>query len=68
MKCIGLLALALTSVVFIAGCIQIQTNIGPTASETRGLSPFTSIDYKLHASYRQAARFISTKATIQQCE
>ncbi len=48
MKRIGLLAvLALISVIFIAGCIQIQTNTGPTTSEVRNVPEFTSINYKL---------------------
>ncbi len=48
MKRIGLLALlALISVILVAGCIQIQTNTGPTSSEVRNVSAFTSINYKL---------------------
>ncbi len=47
MKRIGLLALALTSVVFVAGCVQIQTNTGPTTTEVRNIPSFSSINYKL---------------------
>ncbi|MGZ4908025.1 MAG: head GIN domain-containing protein [Halobacteriota archaeon] len=47
MKRLGLLALALTSVIFIAGCIQLPTNTGPTTSEVRNISSFSSISYKL---------------------
>ena len=47
MKRIGLLALALISTVFIAGCVQFQTGTGPTTSEVRSIPSFTSIDYKL---------------------
>ncbi len=48
MKRIGLLAvLALASVIFIAGCVQIQTNTGPTTSEVRNIPSFSSISYNL---------------------
>ncbi len=47
MKRIGLLALTLISVIFIAGCVQIQTGTGPTTSQVRDIPSFTSIDYKL---------------------
>ncbi len=47
MKRLVLLALALTSVIFIAGCIQLPTNTGPTTSEVRSIPPFSSINYNL---------------------
>ncbi len=47
MKYVGFLVLALVSAIFTSGCVQIQTNTGPTTSEVRNISSFTSIDYKL---------------------
>lgn len=48
MKRIGLLAvLALTSLILVAGCIQIQTNTGPPTTEVRNIPSFSSIHYNL---------------------
>jgi len=47
MKRVGLIALALISVLFISGCVQLQTDAGPATSQVRDISSFTSIEYKI---------------------
>ncbi len=47
MKRITLLVLAVTSAIYISGCVQIQTGTGPSTSQVREVPSFTSIDYRI---------------------
>jgi Putative auto-transporter adhesin, head GIN domain len=47
MKRIGLIVLAVMSVLFVSGCVQFQTDAGPTTSQVRDVSSFTGIIYTL---------------------
>jgi len=47
MKRVGLIAVALMSALFISGCVQLQTDAGQATSQVRGISSFTSIEFKI---------------------